>query len=390
MYHKFKPQSLFTGHTIIEGENRVVVTTKDGTIVDIIPSSEAGEDIQELDGLLCPGFINAHCHLELSHLKDAIPTETGLSEFVKQIVPKRAAAPEVIEEAIEAAETEMYNNGIVAVGDICNTADTIAAKTKGKLAYYNFVEIYGLDPLLATQKMNEGLLLQAQYEAADLKAVVVPHASYSVPAALLQLLAKKYGSHTISIHNQETKAENDFFEKKIGAFVDMYARVGVDLDFFTPTKTTSLQSVLPYLKDTAKCIWVHNSFTSETDIKAVQSTTTDDYWCLCPSANQYIENTMPPVQLLRNQHANIVVGTDSYASNWSLNMLDELKRIQLHNSQIPLAEMLTWITSNGARALQMENKLGTIEPGKKPGLVLIKNIIASGLLEPQTYIEKII
>jgi cytosine/adenosine deaminase-related metal-dependent hydrolase len=131
--------------------------------------------------------------------------------------------------------------------------------------------------------------------------------------------------------------------------------------------------VLPYLKDAAKTIWVHNSFTSESDIKAVQATNTDAYWCLCPNANQYIENTMPPVQLLREQHVNIVVGTDSYASNWSLNMLDELKRIQLHNSLIPLAEMLTWITSNGARALQMEGKLGSIEIGKKPGLVLIEN-----------------
>ena len=374
MYLKFKPQSLFTGLEIIDGYNTVVVTTNDGTIVDLVPASQAGEDCKILEGILSPGFINAHCHLELSHLKGAITTETGLSEFVKQIVPKRVAPPEIIEAAIEAAENEMYNNGIVAVGDICNTADTIAAKTKSKLAYYNFVEIYGLDPLLAAQKMNEGLLLQAQYEAVHLKAVVVPHAPYSVPSALLQLLAEKYGSHTVSMHNQETKAENDFFENKIGAFVDMYARVGVCLDFFTPTKTTSLQSVLPYLKDAAKTIWVHNSFTSESDIKAVQATNTDAYWCLCPSANQYIENTMPPVQLLREQHANIIIGTDSYASNWSLNMLDELKRIQTHNAQIPLAEMLTWITSNGARALQMEDKLGSIEIGKKPGLVLIENL----------------
>jgi cytosine/adenosine deaminase-related metal-dependent hydrolase len=390
MYLKFKPQSLFTGNTIIDGGNKVVVTTKDGTIVDIISISEAGEDIRELDGLLCPGFINAHCHLELSHLKDAIPTKTGLSEFVKQIVPKRSAPPEVIEAAIEAAETEMYNNGIVAVGDICNTADTIAAKTKGKLAYYNFVEIYGLDPLLAAQKMTEGLLLQAQYEAANLKAVVIPHASYSVPAALLQLLAKKYGSHTVSIHNQETKAENDFFEKKIGAFVDMYARVGVDLDFFSPTKTTSLQSVLPYLKDAAKSIWVHNSFTSESDIKAVQATNTDAYWCLCPNANQYIENTMPPIELLRSKNTTIVVGTDSYASNWSLNMLDELKMIYKHNPTLSLSETLSWITINGARALQMENKLGSIEIGKKPGLVLIENLNADGQLQATSRSIKII
>jgi len=377
MYFKFKPQSLFTGHTIIEGGDTVVVTTQDGTIVDVIPAAEAGDDCQELNGILSPGFINAHCHLELSHLKGAIPTQTGLSEFVKQIVPKREAAQEVIDAAIEAAETEMLDNGIVAVGDICNTADTITAKTKGKIAYYNFIEIYGLDPLLAAQKMEAGIALQNEYLNNGLKAVVVPHASYSVPAALLQLLSVAYGSHTVSIHNQETKAENDFFENKIGAFVDMYARVGVELDFFTPTKTTSLQSVLPYLKDAAKTIWVHNSFTSVSDIGAVQATNTDAYWCLCPSANQYIENTMPPVQLLRAQGANIIVGTDSYASNWSLNMLDELKKIQAHNPEIPLAEMLTWITSNGARALQMEDQLGTIEKGKKPGLVLIENVTTS-------------
>ena len=174
---------------------------------------------------------------------------------------------------------------------------------------------------------------------------------------------------------------NDFFENKIGAFVDMYARVGVDLGFFTPTKTTSLQSVLPYLEAAAKTIWVHNSFTSVSDISAVQATNTDAYWCLCPSANEYIENTMPPVQLLREQHANIIVGTDSYASNWSLNMLNELKKIQAHHPEIPLAEMLTWITSNGARALQMEDTLGSIEKGKKPGLVLIENSIKRNGME---------
>jgi cytosine/adenosine deaminase-related metal-dependent hydrolase len=374
MYLKFKPQSLFTGHAKIEGGNTVVVTSKDGTIVDLIPTSEAGEDIQKLDGLLCPGFINAHCHLELSHLKNAIPTETGLSEFVKQIVPKRAAAPEVIEASIEAAETEMYNNGIVAVGDICNTADTITAKSKGKLAYYNFVEIYGLDPLLADQKMKEGLLLKTQYEAANLKAVVIPHASYSVPAALLELLAKKYGSHTVSIHNQETKAENDFFENKIGAFVDMYKRVGVDLGFFTPSQKTSLQTVLPQLSKAKKTLLVHNSFTSSADIDAVFASETDAYWCLCPNANQYIENTMPPIELLRSKNTTIVIGTDSYASNWSLNMLDELKMIHQHNPTLSLSEMLSWITINGARALQMQDKLGSIEIGKKPGLVLIENL----------------
>ena len=95
------------------------------------------------------------------------------------------------------------------------------------------------------------------------------------------------------------------------------------------------------------------------------------FWCLCPNANQYIEQTMPPIELLRSEKAKLVIGTDSYASNWSLSVLDELKTIHEHHPQIPLAEMLGWATINGAQALQMDKHLGSFEKGKKPGVVLI-------------------
>jgi cytosine/adenosine deaminase-related metal-dependent hydrolase len=90
---------------------------------------------------------------------------------------------------------------------------------------------------------------------------------------------------------------------------------------------------------------------------------------------------MPPIELLRSEKANIVIGTDSYASNWSLSVLDELKIIQQHHPQIPLDEMLGWATINGARALQMEKHLGSFEQGKKPGVVLIKGIDALNSLK---------
>ena len=83
---------------------------------------------------------------------------------------------------------------------------------------------------------------------------------------------------------------------------------------------------------------------------------------------------MPPIELLRAGGANIIVGTDSYASNWSLNILDELKTIQKHNPAIPLEEMLGWATLNGAHALQMNKHLGSFETGKKPGVVIIEKI----------------
>jgi cytosine/adenosine deaminase-related metal-dependent hydrolase len=390
MYKKIRADLLFTGNQLLSGADQVLITKVDGTIEAILPVSEAGDDIQHLKGILSPGFINAHCHLELSHMKGMIPAHTGLQEFVKQIVALRQVAPEAIQEAIVLAEAEMMANGIVAVGDISNTLDTLTQKAKHNLAYYSFVELYDLDPTRAADKIEAGLEIQKQFQENCVRASLVPHAPYSVTNDLWNLLSTHFGIHTISLHNQETPDENDFFKTKTGSFLGMYERTKVNLDFFEATGLSSLQSVLPIFKKAHHGILVHNSFTSAEDIQAVHAAMDNAFWCLCPNANQYIEQTMPPVELLRSEKAKMVIGTDSYASNWSLNILDELKTIQQYHPQIPLAEMLSWATINGAHALQMEAGLGSFEKGKKPGLVLIKGTDTNGLLSKASTAQRII
>jgi cytosine/adenosine deaminase-related metal-dependent hydrolase len=373
MYQKFQATQIFTGTELLE-DQLVLITTKEGTIEGIIGIEDAGDDIQSFDGILSPGFVNAHCHLELSHMKGMIPAHTGLQEFVKQIVSLRQIDPETIQAAIVSAEQEMFANGIVAVGDISNTLDTLAQKAKHLLAYYTFVELYDLDPTRAENKLNAGLEMQKVFEQNCIRASLVPHAPYSVTNQLWNLISTHFGAHTISMHNQETPDENEFFKNKTGSFLGMYERTKVSLDFFESTGLSSLQSVLPIFKNANTSILVHNSFTNAEDINAVKKQMPNSFWCLCPNANQYIEQTMPPIELLRANGANIIVGTDSYASNWSLNILDELKTIQKHNAQIPLEEMLGWATINGARALQMSKHLGSFEKGKQPGVVVIENV----------------
>ena len=379
MYQKFQATQIFTGTELLE-DQLVLITTKDGAIEAIVGIEDAGDDIQSFDGIITPGFVNAHCHLELSHMKNMIPAHTGLQEFVKQIVSLRQIEKDVIAAAIEKAEAEMLGNGIVAVGDISNTLDTLAQKAKHNLAYYTFVELYDLDPTRAQDKLNAGIEIQKTFEQNCIRASLVPHAPYSVTNHLWKLLSEHFGAHTISMHNQETPDENDFFKTKTGSFLGMYERTKVSLDFFEPTGLSSLQSVLPIFKNANTSILVHNSFTSANDISTVKKQMPNTFWCLCPNANQYIEQTMPPIELLRTGGANIIVGTDSYASNWSLNILHELKTIQKHNAQIPLAEMLGWATINGARALQMDKHLGSFEMGKKPGVVVIENVVGENNL----------
>ena len=381
MYQKFQASQVFTGTQMLDGADQVLITKADGTVEAIVSVSEAGDDVQQLNGILSPGFVNAHCHLELSHMKGMIPAHTGLQEFVKQIVALRQVAPEAIQEAIIAAESEMIANGIVAVGDISNTLDTLNQKAKHNLAYYSFVELYDLDPTRAEDKIVEGLEIQKQFQENCVRASLVPHAPYSVTNNLWNLLSAHFGIHTISLHNQETIDENEFFKTKSGSFLGMYERTKVNLDFFEATGKSSLQSILPIFKKAHHGILVHNSFTSADDIQAVHATMDNAFWCLCPNANQYIEQTMPPIELLRSEKAKMVIGTDSYASNWSLSVLDELKTIQHHHPQIPLGEMLQWATLNGAQALQMDKHLGSFEKGKKPGVVLIKDFNATLLVK---------
>ena len=140
MYRKFKADQIFTGEGMAPAGS-VLITSPEGIILDLILEQDAGDEIENAGYLLCPGFINAHCHLELSHLKNQVSPGKGLVNFLLDVVGKRDFEPTVILDASQQAEKEMYNAGIVAVGDICNTTDTLEVKSKSRIDWSNFIEV---------------------------------------------------------------------------------------------------------------------------------------------------------------------------------------------------------------------------------------------------------
>jgi cytosine/adenosine deaminase-related metal-dependent hydrolase len=85
----------------------------------------------------------------------------------------------------------------------------------------------------------------------------------------------------------------------------------------------------------------------------------------------YIENELPNVQMFVENNCNIVLGTDSYASNNQLSIFAEIKTIQKHFPALPLETILQWATFNGAKAIGIEDKFGSLHVGKKPGIILL-------------------
>lgn len=369
---KLAADALFDGYRFHPGA--ALLVQENGTIEGIVPLSEAGGEVQHLRGMLCPGFINAHCHLELSHLKGAIPEKTGLVKFLETVMLRRGDhTPERIMTAMENAEREMMEAGIVAVGDIANTPDSLQRKQERKLRWHTFVEAAGFLENGAKDRFRYAHELRERFaEPPGASVSLAPHAPYSVSRELFRLINDLPGNRLITIHNQESAAEDELFRKGTGSFFELYAALKMDASSFHPSGRSSLQTWLPYFSGNKKLILVHNTFTGVGDIRFAPGSSLELYWCLCPNANLYIEGRLPEINRLREAGCRIVVGTDSLASNHQLSILEELKTIAKHFPKIPADEMLRWATSNGAAALGMEDTLGSFEKGKMPGVLLIE------------------
>lgn len=379
-YRKLRADVTFDGYQFKAAH--VLITKENGVVDALIPEEEAGDGIEIFNGILSPGFINCHCHLELSHMKGLIPEKTGLVDFVFKVVTERHHSEHEILQAIEKAEAEMVSNGIVAVGDICNNSLSISQKKKENLRYYNFIEASGWLPAVSQLRIEKAKNLLEEFSTLDFQCSIVPHAPYSVSENLWREIHPCFENKVVSIHNQETAFEDELFLEGSGDFIRMYELLRMDNSHHQPTRKSSLQSYFDKLTKARNVLLVHNTFTRQEDINYVKQLQTPNskhqtFFCLCVNANKYIEDALPPIELFRNNNCTIVFGTDSLASNWSLNIIDEIKTIRKNFPDIPLREILQWATSNGAKALEMDDQLGSFEKGKRPGMVLINEEILS-------------
>lgn len=375
---------LLTANKIHDGHKwlpagTVIETDSDGHIV-AIHKELSSPDVRVFDGVLVPGFVNAHCHLELSHLKDKIEEHTGLIGFLQQVMKLRT---EYSDEQLRIAPRhegfeEMYANGIVAVGDISNTTDTLDLRARDKIHFQTFIESLGFTEtpqkqFAHTQEVYTAFAAQ-QSQTKDIRQSIVPHAPYSVSHVLFGMINRYDPQALISIHNQESQAEDEYYLLKRGGMQTLLHGIGTDDSFFEPSGKSSLQTYLGWMSATHPFIFVHNTYTKLADIETAQSLLPKVSWCLCPNANLYIENTLPDIDMFAAHAKNICIGTDSLSSNHQLCILSELSAIKQNYPHISWETLLKWGTHNGAVALQMDDKIGSLEPGKKPGILHIQNI----------------
>ncbi len=354
----------------------------DGTILEIGKLEEEVESTEFYNGIICPGFVNSHCHIELSHLKGKFSQDSGMAGFMRQINQLRESVDESSrKKALEIEMDQMYDCGVSAIADISNCAESFLSKSISKIYTRTFVEVFGTEASDTSSIMQKAREIVKVAESLKIEASVNPHSPYTMSADLLKESCKDaLEEGWLSFHSQESWEEEELFVSGTGPLADEYKRRGLS----TPSITgkSSIFHFLDVLKSlkvgsrkiSEQILLVHNTFSNEESIDQAISAIENLYWAICPMSNIFIHRALPPIDLLRRKGAKITLGTDSLSSNTILSIAEEIKTIHSYFPNVPLGEILEWSSLNGAKFLKKENELGSLEVGKRPGIVLVDNI----------------
>ena len=355
----------------------------DGTIIRTgVCEDPSSEEI--LQGALVPGFVNAHCHVELSHLHGKFYKGSGMAGFIDQINALRDwAGREVKQELVQKWMDKMWNDGVSAMADISNDDSSFDIKASHDMYTRTFLEVFGSEPEMCEGVMADVTALDALAQEKGIDAAPTPHSCYTMSPALLGAsaaagLAKGY----ISYHSQESQEEEDLLLTGTGAMYENRVRNGMSTPPVTGESSLKyfidrLSAVVPAPYD-QHILLVHNVCLQQDDIDAAKKVMNNVYWAICPLSNIFIHNALPPVGLMRKNALDISIGTDSLSSNDDLSMIKEIVCIHENFPEVPMNEIFTWASLNGARFLSKDDVLGTIAPGKKPGIVLVDGLDADG------------
>ena len=365
--------------------NGFVDVEDDGTVIRTGVCADPAAEPFFHDGAVAPGFVNAHCHVELSYLKGQFRKGTGMAGFIDQINELRdnKSMEEKVRD-LTAAMDSLWNQGVVAMADISNCADSFAVKARHPMYTRTFLEVFGTEPEDCGAVMEGVLKLKEVADSFGIDAAPTPHACYTMsPELVTAVSVEGLKSGFLSFHSEETEEEEEMLKYGSGKMWENRVRAGMSVPPVTG------KSSLMYFIDRLLAghpapfdehiLLVHECCMDQEGIEAVKAVMNHPFVAVCPLSNLFIHNALPPIDLMRRNGLKVCVGTDSLSSNDDLNIVDELFCLQRNFPEVPLGELLTWASRNGAEFLA-RSEFGTLEPGKRPGLVFIDNLDADGRL----------
>jgi aminodeoxyfutalosine deaminase len=342
------------------------------------PDDRGGPDVIDLGrSVVLPGLVNAHTHLELSYLRDAVKPATRFVDWIHQLMARRRefADPSdpTILVAAKRAIGEARAAGTALVGDISNTLVTVRLLAEGGMpgvVFYELLRFNEPDPIGRVQRARQQL--EALPPVDDVRTTIAPHAPYSVAPLLFRAIRADLNRHPFersTVHLSESAEEVQFIRTGEGPWRELLQELGTWTDQWKPPGTSPVR----YLADAGfldeRILVVHGVQCTGDDLARLAG-----LGCTlvtCPRSNRHVGVGSPPLEAFYEAGVEVAFGTDSLASVEDLNVFGELAEARRIAPRVPATRLLESATRTGARALGYDGEFGSIEPGKRAALLAV-------------------
>ncbi len=346
-----------------------------GKFKQVVRNYPEAKVIDHPDTVLMPGLINAHTHLELSHLAylSQKPSPASFTGWIAHMLAERAkvnADKQTILNAAQKILSQQQNQGVIALADISNTGfiQELTPKFQGQLLCLK--EYLGLRASELSASLNS---LKKEENQPDIHNTA--HAPYSTHIELLRTLKNRAlrSGQIFSIHTAESVAEHEMISQGKGEMREFLEKRGFWDDSFQPTGKDQQGSV-SYLHQHGlldkQTLCIHCVHVTEQEMYLLAETRAKI--CLCPGSNRYLGVGTAPVEGYLKKGILPALGTDSLTSNPELSLWREMRLLAEEHPGIHPKDILRMATLGGAEALGLEDQLGSLETGKEANFLIIE------------------
>lgn len=330
---------------------------------------------------ILPGLVNAHSHLELTVMRGFLENEEGdfFAWLRRLTVARMAMTNEDLFVSSMCGAIEAARAGITCLGDSSSlAAQSMRAVKEVGLRSIVYQESFGPDAKVAAEnlaRLRDQVAEMRELETHQVRAGISPHAPYTVSARQLEMISRLASEEKLPLmtHAAESEAEQLFMTEGRGPFADGLKMRGIE--WRTPGVSTIRylheHGVLETRPLLAHCINI-----GEVDFELIKAAGAGVVHC--PKSNAKLRHGRAPFRQFVKTGIRVGLGSDSVASNNTCDILEEARfatlmtRLDQHDDAINADEALQAATLGGARAMGLDDRVGSLEEGKQADLAVVR------------------
>jgi aminodeoxyfutalosine deaminase len=313
-----------------------------------------------------PGLINAHCHLDYTLMRGAILPAKNFARWVKRInALKRSLTDNDYLRATQLGFEELRKYGVTTVLNIVSTPQIFPLLSPPPIRTWFFLELIDVRPRPWIEEHVFGSWLFLAGNGDRLGGLgLSPHAPYTASAKMYEvaLECSRSLNMLITTHIAESSEEYAMFAKSSGDLYDFLKELG------RPMTDCGSTSPLRHLIENGlidpDCVVAHLNELDDRDLELLSGPEWRNLQIVhCPKSHRFLHQKRFPLEALKERGLNICLGTDSLASNDSLNLFSEMRTAKKIYQTLSAQDIVEMVTVRPARALKLQRELGRIAPG---------------------------